>query len=466
MPRPKQQQSSRFSMGEDVYLLSKSAISLNCDDRDYDRGTLPTNSAPYDATPRVTTRKSTVAAGTDRGKQPRQQGHNRWNSVSTTLSALFGMSNDGSSYDTTTTSNRSSKSKTKRVRIKGMYGFLIHNDFSMEMNAILLVCYLVVFLFSIIICIGPVMLTFVISTGDWCGLTFDGFTVEDTNRELFSGDTATPDSNSPYANPDYVVDPCRYLRVPYLCYLTMEECDMCRRLLCSVLFGGIIGYERRSSDRPAGIRTMGLVSLGACSFTISSIMAFKSSTMGWDASRVTAALPSGVGFLGGALIWKGSIFINDEEFHQVNGLTTAASVWLSAAVGVGCGGALYLVTGYVVILVVMILRYAPKSYLKDLAEMSEEMQEAEEEELVPPSNIQAKEETILLDEMPVSQFGSNGIDTDEDEFLDKITSMRASSRGLDQYDVPLNRTSTRMMKSKSTGSLRASLRAQFPNFAD
>jgi len=78
------------------------------------------------------------------------------------------------------------------------------------------------------------------------------------------------------------------------------------------------------------------------------MMAFKSSTQTWDASRVTAALPSGVGFLGGALIWKGSVFVGDQEMHQVHGLTTAASLWLSAAVGVGVGGALYLVTVYVV----------------------------------------------------------------------------------------------------------------------
>ena len=69
--------------------------------------------------------------------------------------------------------------------------------------------------------------------------------------------------------------------------------------------GFAIGYERRISDRPAGIRTMGLVSLGSCFFTIGSIAAFRSSTMGWDASRVSAAIPSGVGFLGAGLIWKG-----------------------------------------------------------------------------------------------------------------------------------------------------------------
>ncbi|KAL7498326.1 hypothetical protein ACHAWT_007654 [Skeletonema menzelii] len=64
----------------------------------------------------------------------------------------------------------------------------------------------------------------------------------------------------------------------------------------SVLLGGLIGSERRASDRPAGIRTMALVSLGSCFFTISSMLAFRASPMSWDSSRVSAAIPSGVGF--------------------------------------------------------------------------------------------------------------------------------------------------------------------------
>lgn len=70
--------------------------------------------------------------------------------------------------------------------------------------------------------------------------------------------------------------------------------------------------------------------------------------MGWDSSRVTAAIPSGVGFLGAGLIWKGSVAVDGQQVQQVHGLTTAASVWLSAAVGVGCGGALYFTTAYAV----------------------------------------------------------------------------------------------------------------------
>jgi uncharacterized membrane protein YhiD involved in acid resistance len=214
---------------------------------------------------------------------------------------------------------------------------------------------------------------------------------------------------------------------------------------------------------------MGLVSLGASSFTISSIMAFKSSTMGWDASRVTAALPSGVGFLGGALIWKGSIFINDEEIHQVNGLTTAASVWLSAAVGVGCGGALYLVTTYVVILVVMILRYAPRSYLKGLMDTSEEMDNEEEEPVSidatqAVSNVQTRSTDFVVD---LKREFSHENDVNEDEMMDLVPSMGGACRGSGEYEVPTQRSSShRMKKSRSSGSLQASVRAQVPTFGD
>ena len=102
-------------------------------------------------------------------------------------------------------------------------------------------------------------------------------------------DTTT--GESPYANPAYDPNPCRQMRFACLLWLTVEECSFGRRLLASVLLGGIIGWERREADRPAGIRTMSLVSLGSCLFTINSTFAFLNGPMSWDASRVSAAIP-------------------------------------------------------------------------------------------------------------------------------------------------------------------------------
>ena len=94
-------------------------------------------------------------------------------------------------------------------------------------------------------------------------------------------------------NPSYRKDACRWTRYGVLLGLNKWEADMCTRVVLSIIMGSIIGFERRRADRPAGIRTMAMVCLGACVFTIDSMFAFLDGTMGWDASRVSAAIPSG-----------------------------------------------------------------------------------------------------------------------------------------------------------------------------
>jgi uncharacterized membrane protein YhiD involved in acid resistance len=235
-----------------------------------------------------------------------------------------------------------------------------------------LLSYLVLMAYTLLVLFGPLFLL-PIDKIKWCP-------VSESLDSSSTDDDDTIYDEPHYENPDYITDACFHRRLPELLGLTLEECDLSRRMLASVLFGGAIGYERRVADRPAGIRTMGLVSLGSCFFTISSQLAFKSSTMGWDASRVTAAIPTGVGFLGAGLIWKGTVGVGEEEVHQVHGLTTAASLWLSAAVGAGAGGAMYFVSAYSVILVILILRYGPQLYMQDDASYNDEEYDEEEEE--------------------------------------------------------------------------------------
>eukprot|EP00501_MAST-03F_sp_TOSAG23-6_P000106 GSMAST32.ASY1.ANO1.108.1 assembled CDS len=143
--------------------------------------------------------------------------------------------------------------------------------------------------------------------------------------------------------------------------MNLMECDFGRRLVVATIGGAIIGFERRLADRPAGIRTMSLTALGAAIFTLCSTWAFMAGPQKWDASRISAAIPSGVGFLGAGLIWKGTT--KDEEHHTVHGLTTAASLWISASVGISCGGGLYSAGAIGVALTLMILRYGPRLYL-------------------------------------------------------------------------------------------------------
>jgi putative Mg2+ transporter-C (MgtC) family protein len=100
------------------------------------------------------------------------------------------------------------------------------------------------------------------------------------------------------------------------------------RLLVALALGAMLGYEREHVGKPAGLRTHMLVSLSTALLTLTPILA------GMDASsvsRVIQGLAAGIGFVGGGAILK----LTDRQ--QIRGLTTAASIWLAAAVGVAAG---------------------------------------------------------------------------------------------------------------------------------
>jgi putative Mg2+ transporter-C (MgtC) family protein len=100
------------------------------------------------------------------------------------------------------------------------------------------------------------------------------------------------------------------------------------------VLGGIIGAEREFSGHPAGLRTNILVAVGSCLFTILSIKAFPLTGNAQDTARVAAQIVTGVGFLGaGAVI---------QTKRAVHGLTTAATIWMVAAVGMATATDLYL----------------------------------------------------------------------------------------------------------------------------
>ena len=100
------------------------------------------------------------------------------------------------------------------------------------------------------------------------------------------------------------------------------------RLLLAALLGGILGYEREHHGKAAGIRTHMLVSLGAALFVL---VPQQGGMPMPDMSRVLQGVIAGIGFLGAGAILK----LKDEE--QVHGLTTAASIWMTAAIGIACG---------------------------------------------------------------------------------------------------------------------------------
>ncbi|KAL3778982.1 hypothetical protein ACHAW5_006286 [Stephanodiscus triporus] len=166
-----------------------------------------------------------------------------------------------------------------------------------------------------------------------------------------------------FPNALFEYQPCRvherYLR---LMGLTRQECRFGRHMVVSVVLGSLIGYERRSADRPAGIRTMSVVSLAACLFTLNSTFVFMIGPMHWDPARVSAAVPSGVGFLGAGLMVQDALKddFTGHTHHTIKGIATAASVWLSAAVGVACGGGMYFAATFTSMLLLVLLRFGPR----------------------------------------------------------------------------------------------------------
>jgi putative Mg2+ transporter-C (MgtC) family protein len=122
------------------------------------------------------------------------------------------------------------------------------------------------------------------------------------------------------------------------------------KLLLAALLGGVVGFEREVHERPAGLRTHILVCLGAALFTIVSASFSPAS----DPARIAAQVVSGIGFLGGGTILR--------QGNIVRGLTTAASLWAVAGIGmaVAAGGYLMLVavTGTaIVVLTLWVVRY-------------------------------------------------------------------------------------------------------------
>lgn len=101
------------------------------------------------------------------------------------------------------------------------------------------------------------------------------------------------------------------------------------RLTLAAVLGGVVGVERELNGHPAGLRTNILIAVSSCLFTILSIKAFPLTGNAQDTGRVAAQIVTGVGFLGaGAVI---------QTKKAVHGLTTAATIWMMAAVGMAVG---------------------------------------------------------------------------------------------------------------------------------
>lgn len=115
------------------------------------------------------------------------------------------------------------------------------------------------------------------------------------------------------------------------------------RIILAVLLGAMIGYERERHGISAGIRTYGAIALGACVFGVLSF-----SVGGADPSRIAAQVATGIGFLCGGVIFR--------DGSHVNGLTTAATIWTTSAVGLAISFGMYF-TGIVTTGLIYLLLY-------------------------------------------------------------------------------------------------------------
>ena len=126
--------------------------------------------------------------------------------------------------------------------------------------------------------------------------------------------------------------------------------QMLLRLLIATALGGLVGYEREREGKPAGVRTHGMVALGAALYTAVSLYGFGVTS---DPTRVAAMVVSGIGFLGAGAILQ--------DRGSVQGLTTVASLWVTAAIGLAVGVGMISMSVATTVLVFLLLRYGPRA---------------------------------------------------------------------------------------------------------
>ena len=139
---------------------------------------------------------------------------------------------------------------------------------------------------------------------------------------------------------------------------------MLLNLVIAAFLGGLIGLEREAGHRPAGLRTTMLVCVGSALFTMLSIHAFPSAGDVSDA-RVAAQIVAGIGFLGAGTVWRAQ--------DHVKGLTTAASLWVAAAIGMAVGagfGVLALAATVITLFILSLMQRVERRFFPHVGEHS------------------------------------------------------------------------------------------------
>jgi putative Mg2+ transporter-C (MgtC) family protein len=143
---------------------------------------------------------------------------------------------------------------------------------------------------------------------------------------------------------------------------TLSEVESIGRIILALVAGGIIGFERERSNKSAGLRTYSLVCEGAALFMIASLLlgevARENGATQYDPSRVASTIVQGIGFLAAGLIFVAG--------NKVRGLTTAAAIWVTAAIGllIGAGFFVVAIAGTIATLLILVsLRWVEERFV-------------------------------------------------------------------------------------------------------
>ena len=216
--------------------------------------------------------------------------------------------------------------------------------------------------------------------------------------------------------------------------ITMEPGmgEVCLRLACAMLVGLVIGTEREYTHRPAGMRTHILVALGACAVSITGELLFHQySALGStaDPARLSAQVITGVGFLGAGTIMR--------EGFSVKGLTTAASVWAVACLGIAAGFGYYALAIFGMVFIFVTLTFFEwlqsklikshgdsEEYVLDTADIAATIQLVNEQVKVEQGNIKNLSAESLVDGYRVTfraEFGGRHKKQHQQRFISALS---------------------------------------------
>ena len=133
----------------------------------------------------------------------------------------------------------------------------------------------------------------------------------------------------------------------------VTDTEILLRLFIAAIAGGLIGFERKTVHKPAGLRTHMIVSMGAALFVLVTIR-----TTPNEVARIIAGIATGIGFLGAGAIFRAE--------NHIKGLTTAASIWTVAAIGLTAGSGEYVLMAAATILVLLTLELNRIEFFREI----------------------------------------------------------------------------------------------------